>query len=462
MFRLALTRLVSTTRISVQSSKVLINYSRCFLRNHSSELNDIKHQPTKIPLASIHQGEASKRMGIQFRCKVCNHTLQKTFTRQSYEHGVVIIRCDSCSNLHLIADNLGWFKDITQNGKFKNIAQMLQAKGETIHRITAVPTDDQSSTLEEKTTTDKMSTAVCTRLNEIHIEFVLNDHDTFLFDCDGVLWCAPIVLPGAIELLNLLTQLGKRVLFVTNNSLKTQRGFSQWLNEIGYPAKPEQVISTAWITAKYLKSINYKGHCYCIGMQSMVEELSREGFHISDGIGPDPVSPETDWIETNTIKFDDQINCVISAFDIHVNYLKIIKAATYLSRPDVLFIATNDDVTTPQNDVAILPAASGRSPTILGKPRAPMFDSIRLAFPDVKPNRTIMIGDRLETDILFGNRQGLTTLLVFSGATSEKKLDMVKQSAEKTANDRDLLPKYCIKDVQHLLELIITQTKPSS
>jgi len=44
--------------------------------------------------------------------------------------------------------------------------------------------------------------------------------------------------------------------------------------------------------------------------------------------------------------------------------------------------------------LASLVAASGRSPTILGKPRAPMFDSIRLAFPDVKPNRTIMIGDR--------------------------------------------------------------------
>jgi ribonucleotide monophosphatase NagD (HAD superfamily) len=52
-----------------------------------------------------------------------------------------------------------------------------------------------------------MSTAVCTRLNEIHIESILNDHDTFLFDCDGVLWCSPVILPGAIELLNYLTTL---------------------------------------------------------------------------------------------------------------------------------------------------------------------------------------------------------------------------------------------------------------
>ena len=51
----------------------------------------------------------------------------------------------------------------------------------------------------------EMSTGVCTRVNEIYIGSILNDHDTFLFDCDGVLWCSPTVLPGAIELLNYLT-----------------------------------------------------------------------------------------------------------------------------------------------------------------------------------------------------------------------------------------------------------------
>ena len=108
----------------------------------------------------------------------------------------------------------------------------------------------------EKSNLSSMSNAVCTRLNEIHAEKLFNDHDTFLFDCDGVLWRSPCVLPGAIELLNYLTTSvcelfrlyllyfyeftfkGKRVFFVTNNSLKTQRGFAQWLNEIGYEAKP--------------------------------------------------------------------------------------------------------------------------------------------------------------------------------------------------------------------------------
>ncbi|CAF1475754.1 unnamed protein product [Adineta steineri] len=154
MFRLALTRLVATSRITTRPSKVITHHYRYFLRNISSQSNG-NIQQSRIPLADINQGEESKRMGVQFRCKVCNHTLQKTFTRQSYEKGVVIIRCDSCTNLHLIADNLGWFKDLTKDGKFKNIAQMLQAKGETIHRIAVAPTDDESTLkeVEEETKT---------------------------------------------------------------------------------------------------------------------------------------------------------------------------------------------------------------------------------------------------------------------------------------------------------------------
>jgi len=118
MFRLALTRLVATSRVTLSSSKVITHHHRHFLRNFTSQSNDNIKQ-SQIPLADINKSEESKRMGIQFRCKICETTLQKTFTRQSYEQGVVIIRCDSCLNLHLIADNLGWFKDLTQDGKFK-------------------------------------------------------------------------------------------------------------------------------------------------------------------------------------------------------------------------------------------------------------------------------------------------------------------------------------------------------
>lgn len=116
-----------------------------------------------------------------------------------------------------------------------------------------------------------------------------------------------------------------------------------------------------------------------------------------------------------------KIDCVISALDLHISYNKILKAATYLNRPNVLFLATNDDASLPQSDETCMPgktkfcnnkrkktrfnlgagsilasvaAASCKTPIILGKPHAPMFDAIRQAFPDVDPKRTVMIGDR--------------------------------------------------------------------
>ena len=117
MLRFVLTRMVGTSRVAICSAKVITDHRRYFLRNLSFQSKNNNDQ-SKIQFVKTNEEEA-KQMGIQFRCKVCDHTLQKTFTRKSYEQGVVIIRCDSCLNLHLIADNLGWFKDLTQNGKFK-------------------------------------------------------------------------------------------------------------------------------------------------------------------------------------------------------------------------------------------------------------------------------------------------------------------------------------------------------
>ncbi|CAF1280254.1 unnamed protein product [Rotaria sordida] len=311
----------------------------------------------------------------------------------------------------------------------------------------------------------QMSTKeLCIHLTELHAKSLLNDNDTFLFDCDGVLWNFPHIFTGAVELLNYLTEQGKRLFFVTNNSTTTQDDYAKRFNDIGYKAKPEQIICTAWLTAKHLKSINFKGKCYVLGMQSMKYELEREGFQICGGIGPDPLPSDSNAVTVDKLELEKDVDCVILAFDLHISYIKILKAATYLNRPNVLFIATNDDARHPQNDEIVKPGtgsilasvviASCRSPTILGKPHAPMFDAIRLAFPDVDPKRTVMIGDQVETDIAFGNRQGTTTLLVFSRATREKYLDTLKQQVEKHTAERDLLPHFCVKDVEQFLQFL--------
>jgi len=190
----------------------------------------------------------------------------------------------------------------------------------------------------------------------------------------------------------------------------------------------------------------------------MYEELQKEGIQCV-GIGADQLAPDAVAIKTD-FKRDNSITCVISALDLHISYLKILKAATYLSNPDMLFLATNDDASLPQSDELVMPgagailasvaAASGRKPLILGKPHHTMWTVIRDEFK-LDPSKTIMIGDRVETDIAFGNKQGLTSILVLTGATSEKQLNELRKNEEE---NKDLIPKYYIADVQTLRKLI--------
>ncbi|CAF1038955.1 unnamed protein product, partial [Brachionus calyciflorus] len=91
-------------------------------------LNKKLYTETKQPLGEL----IKPRLAISFTCKVCDERVSRTFHKQSYEKGVVIIKCPKCLNHHIIADNLGWFSDL--KGK-RNIEEILAEKGETVKRL---------------------------------------------------------------------------------------------------------------------------------------------------------------------------------------------------------------------------------------------------------------------------------------------------------------------------------------
>lgn len=225
---------------------------------------------------------------------------------------------------------------------------------------------------------------------------------------DGVLVHENAMIPGANELVNRWVDTSKRFLVLTNNSIFTQRDLSARLASSGLTVPEENIWTSALATAHFLYDQNPGARLYVIGEAGLTTALHSAGFILTES---DP-----DYVvlgETRTYSFE-----------------AITRAIRFVDE-GARFISTNPDTTGPSLDgplpatgavAAMITAATGRMPYVVGKPNPMMF---RTAMNQIEAHSetTAMVGDRMDTDIVAGIEAGLFTVLVLSGITSREDVD---------------------------------------
>jgi 4-nitrophenyl phosphatase len=239
-------------------------------------------------------------------------------------------------------------------------------------------------------------------------KFNLNDVHALVIDMDGVLWRGNTPLPGLTNFFDLLQSRSISFILATNNSSKTPGQYLQKLASFGVNIEPEHILTSSLATAAYLKQALRNGAVvYVVGQDGLHEAMRNAGFTVLD----DSSQPA---------------DAVVAGIDFTLTYEKL-KHAVLLIQRGARFIGTNGDLTFPLEEgfapgagsiLAAIQAATGVAPVVIGKPERFMFD-LAVQKMNSTPEHTAMLGDRLETDILGGQRAGLKTIMVTTGVDNE-------------------------------------------
>ena len=260
----------------------------------------------------------------------------------------------------------------------------------------------------------------------------LDSVDVLIFDCDGVIWKGDSLIDRVPEVLAKLRAMGKRMFFVTNNSTKSRKGYKKKFDGLGLEVEAEEIFSSSFAAAAYLEKTNFKStgrKVYVIGEVGIEEELDLLGIpHLG---GPGDAGKVPDMSPGGKLDIDPTIGCVVVGFDRNINYHKIQTAQLAINELKAEFVATNCDAVTHLTDaqewagngamVAAIKGCTNKEPIVVGKPAPLMIEYMEHKF-NLDRSRIAMVGDRLDTDILFGTDNGLKTCLTLSGVTSEAKL----------------------------------------
>ena len=260
----------------------------------------------------------------------------------------------------------------------------------------------------------------------------LRSKKLFLFDMDGTIYRENELFDGVIELLSKIESKGGRYVFITNNPSKSVKDYVSKLRKMGIVRVNKENFFTSTQAAIAIMREKFSDELiYAQGTRSFLKELKANRLKI-------------------TQKFDPNVKAVLLAFDPEITGKKLRTSCEILTRLDVPYYATNPDWVCPVSFGAIpdcgsmcegIWRATGKRPIYIGKPQPTMVDTVREKFA-CERGETVVIGDRLYTDIATGIRAGVDAVCVLSG---EATVEDIKKA------EKEEIPTYVFKSVKDLL-----------
>ena len=256
----------------------------------------------------------------------------------------------------------------------------------------------------------------------------------FLFDMDGTIYLGDNLFPFTKEMLSVIRRQGKTYLFMTNNSSKSVSAYVKKLERLGIKASESDFITSSQATALYLNA-NLRGkQLYVAGTESFKKELREAGVCVRED-------------------YSDDIEGVVMGYDTELTYKKLDDASRLLTEKDIPFIAANPDLVCPTeygyvpdcgSGCGMIFNATGKKPYYIGKPRPEMpllaIEKTKKTYPSVCKENTLVIGDRMYTDIACGINAGVRTMLVLSGETTEEQARKTEYNIDYIVGDASCIP----------------------
>jgi HAD superfamily hydrolase (TIGR01450 family) len=243
---------------------------------------------------------------------------------------------------------------------------------------------------------------------------IFEETELFMFDLDGTIYVGDKLVDGALDVIKRLGAAGKKICFLTNNSSKAKAEYMKKLRKLGLPATDKELFTSSQSTCEYLVREHGGKRIWLAATDEVKNDFCSAGINV----------------------VDDEPDIAVLTFDTSMTYQKIDTLCRYLYQ-GVFFVATHSDLNCPHpispmpdagSFIALAKAATGRYPdAVCGKPFKPCADGISARYK-TENKRIAMVGDRLYTDIRFGNNFGYFSILVLTGTTT---IDMLKDSPDK-------------------------------